>query len=325
VLVSDVLRIAVIGAGSIAQRYHLPSLSRLQRDGLGLELAAVCDLDAARAERAAAQYGFARTFTDYETMLTTVRPDAVWVLVPYAAMRQVAGDVLAAGVPTFMEKPPGRSLQEARELAAIAARAGTPTQVAFNRRYAPLVGRAMRLASEAGGVTALSCQFFRCGRQETDFCYATGIHGLDALRYLGPSEVQRVSTLPVGSNGALVTFTFDSGVVAHMQILPQVGVQAERYTIHAGPRSIEIDGLYGPLTTFPGYLRCYDGGRLSFAQENSETPAPAEVICGFQGESQAFVSALQRGGTPTPSLAEALRSVQTAQAVRDGVSLDLTD
>ncbi len=320
---SRILRVAVIGAGSIAQRYHLPSLARLHRDGAGLELAAVCDVDRQRAERAAAQYGFAQAFADYPAMLEAVHPDAVWALVPYTAMRAVVGDLLAAGMPVFMEKPPGRNLTEAQELAAIAARDGTPNQVAFNRRYAPLLRRAQDLAEEAGGVSALSCQFLRAGRQEAEFAFATGVHGLDALRYLGPGEVLGVTTRPVGANGALVTLEFASGVVAQMEMLPRVGVNMERYTIHAAERTIVIDGLYGPLTTFPGYLRCYDRGRLTLAQDNATTPAPPEVICGFQGESEAFARALQEGSSPRPSLAEALRSVEIAQAVQDRASVRL--
>ena len=315
------LRVAVIGAGGIAQRYHLPSLTRLRSNGVALDLVAVCDLDPGRAERAARQFGFALTYTNYVAMLDAVRPTAVWALVPYPAMREVAGHLLARRVPVLMEKPPGKDLAETRELAAIAADTGTPHQVGLNRRYAPLLRRAKELLAETGPVEALSCQFLRYDRRESTFAFGTGIHGLDALRFLGPGEVYEVHTRPVGTNGALATLVFADGAVAHIEMLPQVGVQMERYTAHAGKRTVVIDGLYGPLTTYPGYLHCYDGARLSFALKNATTPAPPEVVCGFFGESEAFVRALREGRVPTPSLAEALRSVEIAQAVQDGVSV----
>jgi hypothetical protein len=41
---------------------------------------------------------------------------------------------------------------------------------------------------EVGGAELLSCQFYRHRRRDPAFAYGTGLHGLDALRYLGPSE-----------------------------------------------------------------------------------------------------------------------------------------
>lgn len=311
-------RIAVIGAGGIARRYHLPSLARLQAETPSLELAAVCDMDPSRAEDAAQRYGFGAHYADYRTMLDDVAPDAVWALVPYQAMRAVAGDLLSRGVPTFMEKPPGASVREARELAEIAAARETPHQVALNRRYAPLLRRMQALLAEAGGATALSCQFYRYRREEPTFAYGTGIHGLDALRFLGPGEVAEAHVRPVGGNGALVTMVFAGGEIAQMEMLPQVGVQMERYVGHAGSRTVVIDGLYGPLTTYPGYLHLYDEGRLALALEAAAGDPPPEEICGFYGESAAFVEALRDGRRPSPSLAEALPSLGIAEAVNAG-------
>ena len=314
------LRIAVIGAGGIARRYHLPSLARLQAEVPGVTLAAVCDVDPARAEDAARRYGFCAHYTDYPAMLEAVRPDAVWALVPYQVMRSVAGDLLARGVPTLMEKPPSATLREARELAEIAARHRTPHQVALNRRYVPLLRRMRDLLAEAGGPQALSCQFYRHNRREPTFAYGTGIHGLDALRYLGPGEVVEAHVRPVGENGALVTMIYSGGETAQMQMLPQVGVLIERYVGHAGPRTVEIDGLFGPLTTYPGYLRRYDEGRLVEEVEAAAGDPPEAEICGFYGESAAFVDALRAGRAPTPSLEEALPSVGIAEAVNAGRS-----
>lgn len=143
------LRIAVVGAGSIARRYHLPSLARLVGEGKPLRLGAVCDLVADRAGEASATFGFERAYTDYRAMLDAEAPDAVWVLVPTPAMREVAGFFLSHGVPTMMEKPPGQTSHETRQLLEIAQTHQTPNQVAFNRRHAPLLLRMKALLAEA--------------------------------------------------------------------------------------------------------------------------------------------------------------------------------
>lgn len=315
------LRIAVVGVGGIAQRYHLPSLKRLAEEGAPIRRAALCDLDAARAREMAARYGFERAYTDYRAMLDAEAPDAVWALVPTAAMREVAGYFLAQGVPILMEKPPARNAREVREMIEIARARGTPHQVAFNRRYAPLLRRMKELLVEGGAVSAVSCQFYRHNRGEADFGYGTGIHGLDTLRFLGDCEVREVYTRPGPRASALVTLVYESGAHALMEMLPQVGVQSERYTAHVGERTVVVEGVIGWLTLFPGFLQCFERGRLAFSVDNVANPAPAEVVSGFYGESAHFIANLAAGRSPAPTLDDALRSVEIAEAVNAGQSV----
>ena len=323
----SVLRIAVVGAGGIAQRYHLPSLRRLEDEGAGIELAALCDIDADKAREMGTRFGFRETYTDYREMIDTAAPDAVWVLVPIPATRQVAGYMLSRGVPTLMEKPPGAHSRETQELIEIAASNNTPNQVAFNRRHAPTLVRMKALLVEAGQFWAASCQFYRFHRGEAEFAFGTGLHGLDALRFLGDSEVREVHTRAGPRTSAVVTLVYESGALGTMEMLPEVGIQSERYTAHAGERTVCVDGVVGWLTRFPGFLRCYDGTELTHTVDNADDPGPPELVSGFYGESASFVNCLREGTRglregrrPYPDLASSLRSVQIAEAVQRGVS-----
>jgi len=316
------LRIAVVGAGNIAQRYHLPSLARLSEEDEGLQLVALCDIDAARAREMGARFGFQRTYTDYRALLDAEAPDAVWVLVPIPVTREVAGFFLSHRVPTLLEKPPGRNSEETRQLLEIAQAADTPHQVAFNRRHAPLLRRMRVLLAETGErVQAISCQFYRIRRTEPHFAYGTGLHGLDAMRYLSDSEVSEVHTRIGGRGSALVTLVYESGAHGTMEMLPRVGLQSERYTAHAGDRTVTVDGVIGWLTLFPGFLRCFDGGEVALSIDNVDVPQPPEVVSGFYGESARFVSCLRQGTAPSPDLACSLRSVLIAEAVDSGRSV----
>jgi myo-inositol 2-dehydrogenase / D-chiro-inositol 1-dehydrogenase len=315
------LGIAVIGTGHIAQGYHLPSLARLAGEGMPIRLCALCDLDVGRAQAAAKRFGFARIYGDYHAMLDAEAPDAVWALVPTPAMCEVAGYLLAHNVPTFLEKPPGQDVREARELAEIAATHHTPHQVAFNRRYAPLLVRMKALLAEAGPVSALSCQFYRHKRTEAHFAFGTGLHGLDALRFLGDGEVCEVHTRLGERGSALATLVYDSGACATFEMLPQVGVQSERYTAHAGERTVVVDGCIAWLKHFPGFLHCYDGNQLALSVDNNQDRQPPEVVSGFYGESAQFITCLLQGTPPGPDLASALRSLEIAEAVDRGESV----
>jgi predicted dehydrogenase len=315
------LRIAVVGAGNIARNYHLPSLRRLAEEDSEIELAALCDMVEDRAKTMAERFRFARAYTDFRAMLDAEAPDAVWVLVPFPVTREVAGYFLANKVPTFMEKPPGQNSRETRELLEIAQRHGTPNQVAFNRRHAPLLKKIKSLVAEVGvPVDALSCQFYRYNRSEDDFAFGTGLHGLDALRFLGSREVQGVYVHPGLRGSALVRLDFEGGIYGSFEMFPEVGIQSERYTVHAGNRTIVVDGAVGWLTLFPGFLQCFDAGKLTLEIDNALEKQPAEVVSGFYGESAHFISSLRGVVLPAPDLGAALRSVEIAEAANQAIT-----
>ena len=316
------LNIAVIGAGAIAQDFHLPSLQRLSEEIPALYLCALCDVNEDRARQASERFGFARHYQDYRQMLEVENPAAVWLLVPYQheILRNMAADMLERHVTVLIEKPPAETSEEVRGLAEIARRTGTPHQVAFNRRHAPLLKQMKALADDAGGMRLASCQFYRTGRSDLDFSYSTALHGLDTLRFLSGSEVRKVFTQAGSGTNRLVTLFFDNGASAIMEIFPQVGIQSERYTVHAGERTLVVDGNIAWLTYFPGFLQCFEGGRLVSSLENPAGSAPEEVS-GFYGESAHFVECLLQGKLPSPGLADAVRSIEIAEAVDRGQSL----
>src|SRR5258708_4173113 len=91
---------AVVGCGAIA-REHLSAIAELD----DVEVAAVCDLSAARAEAAAERFGIARWYTSHGELLADLRPDLVHITTPPASHLAIATDCLAGGLNVFCEKP----------------------------------------------------------------------------------------------------------------------------------------------------------------------------------------------------------------------------
>ncbi|MFF9556469.1 Gfo/Idh/MocA family protein [Streptomyces albus] len=120
-------RVALTGLGSISAYY----LAAIEADP-GWQLAALCDVDPAalRPHRDRVP-----CFTDHREMLAAARPDALVVAVPNHVHAPVCQDALRAGVPVCVEKPLARTLDEGREVAALARTTGTPLFTAFHRRY----------------------------------------------------------------------------------------------------------------------------------------------------------------------------------------------
>ena len=94
------LKSAVIGTGAISKE-HLSFLSKSERT----HLASVCDHSRASAKYAANRFGAESIYTNYNQMLSEVKPDFVHILTPPHTHKKIAKDCLEAGVNVFCEKP----------------------------------------------------------------------------------------------------------------------------------------------------------------------------------------------------------------------------
>jgi predicted dehydrogenase len=125
------IKIGVVGIGHLGN-YHLQKYNNLEI----CEIAAVSDISADRAKRAAEIYKCA-SFSDYRSMLGGV--DAVSIAVPTSDHYKVARDFLAAGVDVLIEKPICTTLEEADELIELAQKKKLILQVGFVERFNPAI------------------------------------------------------------------------------------------------------------------------------------------------------------------------------------------
>ena len=95
----DKVRICMIGAGSLANAMHYPSLSEME----DVEIAALCDLDAQRSQRLLNASTLARPIPDYRQMLDTEKPDGVYCLMPPHHLYDISVNVLQRGHHLFVE------------------------------------------------------------------------------------------------------------------------------------------------------------------------------------------------------------------------------
>lgn len=325
-----VLRVAVVGAGGIVRSMHGPALRDLARRDRRLRLAAICDLDPARAGEAARQFGFARTFEDPLEMLDAVKPDAVWVAVPPSATSRIAGAVLERGFPALVEKPPGRTPGELEALLR-AARTGRATaMVAFNRRHIPLVAAArarlaiLRRADPRAPLQVLSTMR-RVGRHDADFA-ATAIHLLDTLAFLAGSPLAGATILRAPASrrhpaqNALVSGHLRDGSLFSAEILPDCGHVLERHALHLAGTTLDLRLPLPRGNDGAGTLREWNGGGLVRELDGTKAAASCAIHdqFGFRDMARAFLAAARAGRTPRDSLASARESVSLADALRRG-------
>ncbi len=115
------LRIGVVGVGGRG--------GANLRAVRGERIAALCDVDARRLEKAARAFPKARRFADYRRMLAEVPLDAVDVSTPDHLHEPVALAALWKGLDVYLEKPLAHAPAEARRLRLLAERTGAVTQM----------------------------------------------------------------------------------------------------------------------------------------------------------------------------------------------------
>ncbi|NOU85581.1 gfo/Idh/MocA family oxidoreductase, partial [Paenibacillus sp. LMG 31460] len=124
------MKIGIIGVGSISG-FHLKSYQKLE----GVELYAVCDLNGARAEEKAKQYGISHVYTDYRELLANPEVEAVSICTWNNTHAEISIAALRAGKHVLVEKPLCRTVEEALQIQEAVRETGKTLQVGFVRRY----------------------------------------------------------------------------------------------------------------------------------------------------------------------------------------------
>ena len=183
------LRIAVVGVGHLG-RQHARILSTLP----GATLVAVVDTNRARAEEIAAANG-ARPFVHYRDVLGQV--DAVTLAVPTELHREIGLLFLSSGVPVLVEKPMARSLGEADDMIAAAARGKVALAVGHTERFNPAVAAARALVTDPRFIEVHRLGTFPERSLDIDVVFDLMIHDLDVVLSLVRSEVDSIEAVGV--------------------------------------------------------------------------------------------------------------------------------
>ena len=215
------LRMAVIGVGHLGQ-HHARILANLP----DVELVGVADANPEQARTIAAKLG-TTAYGHFEPLLDRV--DAVSVVTPTIHHHAVASAFLRAGVPALVEKPICRTLAEAEELIALAARSGVPLQVGHIERFNPAFEELAKRPIRPKFVEAERHGPFTGRSIDIGAVLDLMIHDLDLLLALVGGRVVRVAAVGAavfGGHEDMVNarLEFENGCVAH--------VTASRITRH---------------------------------------------------------------------------------------------
>ena len=143
------IRTAIIGTGFMG-RAHLEAVRRTE----SVEAVAIAGRSVEAAQRIGAGFSIPTISTDYNDILRDPAIDAVHICTPNAQYFPMAKAALQAGKHVICEKPLATTVEEGRELVALALHQGTRNCVCHNLRYYPMVQqmRSLCAAGELGEV-----------------------------------------------------------------------------------------------------------------------------------------------------------------------------
>ena len=193
------------------------------------KLVGVADIDADRAREVGEQHGVG-SMTDYRGLFSRVR--CVSVAVPTRLHYEVARDFLAAGIDVLVEKPMTATLEEGRQLVALAKGKGLMLQVGHLERFNPAIRALETVIKEPKFVECHRLAPFVERGTDVDVVFDLMIHDIDVIASLVRAPVERVEAVgvPVLTDKpdiANARITFANGCVANVTS-SRVSVKRER-------------------------------------------------------------------------------------------------
>src|SRR5438270_1420698 len=149
------LGVGIVGVSPVrgwAATAHIPALRALPN----YEVRALSAHNAESARAAGEVFGVSAVFSDHEQLVAQPDIDVVAVTVKAPHHRALVSAALAAGKAVYCEWPLGRDLDDARAMAAPAAKQGVHTVVGLQARQAPAIEFVQQLLRTADDGVVLS-------------------------------------------------------------------------------------------------------------------------------------------------------------------------
>lgn len=232
------VQVAVIGAGLVAQRSHLPAYAASEE----AEIAAIVSGRVETAEGAAKEFGAQRVLRRWEEAVADPGIDAVDICTPNALHAPIAIAAARAGKHILVEKPMAMTVAEADAMIDAARRTGVLLMVAHNLRFVPIYETIRRIMEEGtiGRPLAVRAVFMHAGPDEfwgatSDWFWKPemagggsmldmGIHMIDLVRWFIGRPVLEVAAMTARSvkptfadDNAIALLRFEGDTLASVQ------------------------------------------------------------------------------------------------------------
>jgi len=310
--IMEKVNVAVIGAGSLANAVHYPSLAEFD----DVEIAAICDLNEERLKKTAEKFQVERTYKDYKKMVSEVDVDAVYIIMPPHHLFDLVIHCLKSKLNVFIEKPPGVVAEQTRNMALTAEKNDCLTMVGFNRRFIPVMVEAKRLVEERGPILQCAATFYKNSigagpyyDGAIDILSCDAVHAVDTLRWIGgevtavASDIRKLHADYDNSFNALLKF--ENGGTGFLLTNWVVGKRVHTFEMHAKGISAFVDANDKAVI----YSDNKEEGQILKTQEVAGSPENHKFY-GFYGENRHFIDCVEQKQMPDTNFADAFKTME---------------
>jgi predicted dehydrogenase len=300
------IRLAVVGAGAFGRNH-----CRVARETERAELAAIVDIDRARAEEAAATHGGV-ALADTQELAGKV--DAAIVAVPTSAHEAVACELLEAGIDVLVEKPIAVDTAAASRIIDSAARQGRILQVGHLERFNPAVLELERRATVPLFFEIHRLNLFSPRSLDVDVVLDLMIHDVDivlALAGAEPAEIRAAGICVLSSKVdiANVRLQFPNGCVANLTASRVSTERVRKLRLFQPRQYLSLDYARQDLAIFS----VDDARQIGFQQAQLEKSEPLKL------QLEAFLDAVETRNVAKCSGAAARQTLSVALAILDKI------
>lgn len=307
--------VAVIGAGGLANAFHLPNLRRIA----GCRLVAVADRLGSTAKQAAEKFSADYCTTDFRSVLGDEAIDAVIVATRHNLHKEMALAALEAGKHVFVEKPLALTVPDCEEICAAVEKSGRLLTVGFNRRFSPWAQQAKAVFAKTPGPRMV---LYRCnagsvapGHWSLDPVEGGGrilgeaVHFYDLCCWFLDQDPLTVSAERVdgteradilAEDNLVTTLRFSDGALATVFYctLGHPSISKEYIELYGGKGTIVIDDFQG----------------IQFAGMPGKSVKKAAMDKGMHGLLENFIQAIRGETELSVTAAHGLRATRIAAA-----------
>jgi virulence factor len=316
-MTNQIIRVGLVGAGSIAQVAELPALSAEN----GVEIAGVVTAHAETAARNLKRWPIQRAYESAEEMIAEASLDALFILTPKKIHTAYVKMGLEAGLDVFCEKPLTTVMDEALALVNLADEMGKILMVGFNRRYAEVYERA-RAEFGSSHPQFVVAQKNRQG-SEYRATLENAIHMIDLLRWFcGEAEevtAYSIAPDPYAEDGTMALIRFNRGSIGTLVAARSAGEWDERLDAYGGMKSVRVIA--------PDSVAVSADGHTTFTEMRPRAYGWAEVnrTMGFGPEVTHFIDCVRHRQQPRTSGRDALRTQELVDEILRAAGLPLED
>lgn len=307
------LRAAVIGVGYLG-RFHAQKYQSLP----GVELVAVVDATASTAQAVGEELKVT-ALSDYRELLDKV--DLVSVVVPTPLHYKVAAEFLAHKVHVLVEKPITETVEQARELIALAKQHRCVLQVGHLERFNPSVQAAAKVIRSPRFIESHRLAPFKQRGTDVSVVLDLMIHDIDLIQELVGQPIEHIDAVgsPIFSGDidiANARIRFAGGCVANTTASRVSLKQERKLRIFQDDAYISIDLQQKILTV----VRKKDAGPIESPAQVAIDEQSFEQGDALKSEIEAFVDSVRNGTAPVVSGEDGLRALQTAMHITELVN-----